>query len=157
LSRSDLAQTTCSVARTIERVGDTWTLMIVREMFLGSRRFDDLQRHTGASPHVLSQRLKHMQADGIIWARNYSERPPRQEYLLTDKGKDLWPVIVTLRAWGNKWLHEERDRPPTIITHKGCGEDTEPYLVCDKCGEPLHAHDCIGRIGPAMEAERQVR
>ncbi|MHA6261867.1 winged helix-turn-helix transcriptional regulator [Arenibacterium sp. CAU 1754] len=156
MSRSDLADTTCTTSRAVERVGETWRLMILREMFLGSRRFDDLQRNTGASPHILSQRLKGMVEDGIIRTHTYSHHPPRKEYLLTEKGRDLWPVIVMLRAWGNKWLDKSPERS-TTLTHKGCGAVSEPYLVCSACGEPMEAHDCSATIGKRLEEERQNR
>lgn len=156
MSRSDLADTSCTTSRAVERVGETWRLMILREMFLGSRRFDDLQRNTGASPHILSQRLKQMVADGIISTHTYSQHPPRKEYRLTEKGRDLWPVIVMLRAWGNKWLDKSPERS-TTLTHKGCGEVSEPYLVCSVCGEPMEAHDCSAVIGEKFEQERQYR
>jgi DNA-binding HxlR family transcriptional regulator len=91
MSRSELAQQTCTVARTVEKFGDEWTLMILRKMFLGGRRFDDLQSQTGASPHMLSQRLKRMEAIGVIKRETYSERPPRHEYALTIKGATYGP------------------------------------------------------------------
>ena len=154
MSRADLAQSNCSVARTIERVGEPWSLMILREMFLGSRRFDDLQRHTGASPHILSERLKQMCADGILQKRAYCDHPRRYEYLLTAKGRDLWPVIIALRNWGETWLGRET---AVQLRHKGCGQPTVPHMVCSDCGEPMQAHDCLADVAPVFKAERNIR
>lgn len=155
MSRADLANSLCSVARAIERVGEPWTLMILREMFLGARRFDVLQRNTGASPHSLSVRLKQLCADGIVRTRLYSDHPPRREYTLTDKGQALWPVIIALKTWGDDWLCD--DQAPAIqLTHKGCGAVTVPRMVCSECGMPMTAQDCVPHLGPAFAATRHA-
>lgn len=154
MSRADLAKTSCPVSRAVERVGDPWVLMILREVFLGSRRFDEFQRNTGASPHILSQRLKQMCADGILRKRAYSAHPLRHEYLLTEKGRDLWPVIVMLKAWGDKWLGTEG---AVTLTHKGCGHQMTPRLTCPDCGEALDARDVIADLGPDLRTERMNR
>lgn len=141
MSRADLAKSDCAVARAIERVGDPWTLMILRAMFLGARRFDQLERATGASPHILSERLKRLCADGVLRRSLYSDRPPRHEYLLTEKGRDLWSVVIMLRAWGEKWV--PRDGPTDLrLYHKQCGAEMMPQLTCPECGLAMKAHDC---------------
>lgn len=155
MSRADLSRTTCTVARTIEVVGDTWALMILREMFLGSRRFDDLQRLTGASPLILSRRLKRFEAERIIERRLYSERPPRHEYRLTRKGRDLWPVIISLKQWGDQWLDPKGPRPVTL-EHTSCGERSEPSLVCSACGDPIDATTTRFHLSAAMASERRA-
>ncbi|MCA0873367.1 helix-turn-helix transcriptional regulator [Seohaeicola saemankumensis] len=154
MSRADLANTTCAISRAVERVGDPWILMILREIFLGSRRFDEFQRHTGASPHILSQRLKQMCADGILTKRAYSDHPPRYEYVVTEKGRDLWPMLVMLKAWGDKWL--ARDGSVTL-THKACGHEMQPQLICPDCGEPLEARAVRATIQPDLAEEREKR
>ncbi|MEM1315622.1 MAG: helix-turn-helix domain-containing protein, partial [Pseudomonadota bacterium] len=146
----------CTVARATELVGEPWTLMILREMFLRSRRFDELQKYTGASPHLLSQRLKRMEAEGIVVRRRYQERPPRDEYRLTEKGRDLWPVIIALKTWGDKWRDPD-GIDPVVIVHKGCGKVTRPSLVCSECGEPMEAHDASVELDPAFADERDGR
>ncbi len=151
MARADLAKSDCAVARAIERVGDPWTLMILRAMFLGARRFDQLQQSTGASPHILSERLKRLCADDVLHRRLYSHHPPRHEYLLTEKGRDLWSVVITLRAWGEKWV--PRDGPKDLrLFHKGCGAEMMPRLACPECGAPMQAHDCqaVPNIKTAM-------
>lgn len=154
MSRSDLARTSCPVSRAVERVGDPWVLMILRELFLGSRRFDEFQSNTGASPHVLSQRLKQLCADGILHKRVYSTHPVRHEYLLTDKGRDLWPVIVMLKAWGDKWMGTQG---AVTLTHKGCGRQMTPRLSCPDCGEALDARAVTADLGPEFKSERKTR
>lgn len=155
MSRSDLAETICTVARTIEIVGDVWSLMVLREMFLGSRRFDELQQLSGASPLIVSRRLKRFEAEGIVERRLYSERPSRYEYRLTGKGRDLWPVIIALKGWGDRWL--DRAGPfPVTLQHKSCGKRTRPILVCSACGDPIHATSTHAHLSTEMARERNV-
>ena len=154
MSRSGLAQKTCTVARTVEMFGDEWTLMILREMFLGGRRFDELLRQTGASPHTLSQRLKRMEAIGVVHRETYSERPPRHEYRLTDKGRDLWAVIVSMKVWGDKWLNH--GETPVAIRHVSCGHIVVPLMCCPQCGEPMDAHDAQAHLSPEFQRERSA-
>ncbi|MEP5729373.1 MAG: helix-turn-helix domain-containing protein [Sulfitobacter sp.] len=154
MSRTDLPSQTCTIARAVAQVGDEWTLLILREMFLGTRRFDDFLRLTGMSSHLLAQRLKKLEAEGVIRREPYSERPPRYEYRLTEKGRDLWAVIIALKQWGDRWLSAE-DTPVQIV-HKTCGQVTKPQLTCSDCGEPIEAHDAEARLSQPFELERQA-
>ncbi|TDE34546.1 winged helix-turn-helix transcriptional regulator [Antarcticimicrobium sediminis] len=153
MGRADLANTSCPVSRVIERVGDPWVLMILREAFLGTRRFDDFQVQTGVSPHLLSQRLKQLCEDEILQRRAYNAHPPRYEYLLTDKGRDLWPVIIALRNWGQTWLGGET----ITLTHKACGARIDPVMTCPDCGTPLGARDVQADLSPEFKQERKTR
>src|SRR5438067_531468 len=126
----------CSVARTLEIVGEKWALLAVREVFLGNRRFDEMVRRTGAPRDTLAARLRTLTGAGILERRQYSEHPARFEYWLTDAGRDLYPVILTLMRWGDRYLAGE-DGPPVILEH-ACGHPVTPQLICDSCGEPLH-------------------
>lgn len=154
MARADLARQTCTIARAVALVGDEWTFMILREMFLGHRRFDEFLRHTGASAALLSQRLKKLEAEGVIRKEAYSERPVRHEYRLTAMGRELWPAVITLKQWGDKWLG---DGPaPVEIVHKGCGHVTEPQMTCSVCGEPMAAHDAEPRLSEHFNTERQA-
>ncbi len=154
MSRSDLATQICTYARTIELLGNEWTLMILRELFLGSRRFDELQAQTGASPHTLSQRLKRLEREGILRRESYSTRPPRHEYRLTAKGRDLWPVIIAMKNWGDSWFEE--GGTPVEIRHKSCGATVVPQMTCPDCGEPMAAHDAEPRLSPEFERAREI-
>src|SRR5437764_1645676 len=100
---SDTERTLCPVARSQELVGDRWTVLVLRELFMGNRRFDDMLVQTGATPQMLASRLKKLEAAGLIERRLYSERPKRHEYVLTAMGTDFYPVLLALRAWGEKW------------------------------------------------------
>src|SRR4051794_6710780 len=109
----------CSIARALELIGERWTILIVRDAFLGVRRFDDFQRSLGLSRGVLVDRLNRLIEAGILERRPYQERPERFEYRLTEKGRDLWPVTVALLKWGDRYYAD--DGPPRLILHRGCG------------------------------------
>ncbi|MEM7429988.1 MAG: helix-turn-helix domain-containing protein [Pseudomonadota bacterium] len=154
MSRADLKSKSCSIARAVAQVGDEWTIMILREMFLGSRRFDDFLRQTGMSSHLLAQRLKKLEQQGVIRREPYSTRPPRDEYRLTAMGRDLWPVVIALKQWGDRWLGE--GEPAVEIVHKGCGRAVRPQLICPECQAPMAAHDAEARLSPSFEREREA-
>ncbi|MEQ3709473.1 MAG: helix-turn-helix domain-containing protein [Tateyamaria sp.] len=154
MSRSDLPSHTCTIARAAAQVGDEWTILIMREMFLGTRRFDDILRLTGMSSHLLSQRLKKLEAQGVIRRELYSERPPRHEYRLTEKGLELWAVIIALKQWGDRWLSTEDT--PVQIMHKTCGNVVRPQMTCPDCGERIEAHDAEAQLSRTFELERQA-
>jgi DNA-binding HxlR family transcriptional regulator len=154
MSRSQLAENTCTAARAIELFGDAWMMMILREMFLGTRRFDDLQRLTGVSPATLSQRLKKLEEVGVVRRESYQDNPTRFEYRLTAMGRDLWPVIVSMKAWGDKWLGSG-GAPPVSIVHKQCGATVTPIMVCPDCRAPMAAHDAEPHLSSEFQHERQ--
>lgn len=141
----------CSVARTLEISGEWWTFLILRDLFKGVRRFDDMQRNTGIARNILSDRLRTLIEHGIIERRLYQERPERFEYRLTEKGIDLYPVIIALMRWGDCWEADEHG-PPVILTHKPCGHDVMPVLACPDCGEPVRAREMTWRASDAVEA-----
>lgn len=158
MSKSDLAAKTCTLARAVEIVGDGWTLMILREMFLGIRRFDDFQRQTGASPALISGRLRKMEEAGLIRREAYSAHPPRFEYRLTDMGKALWPAIIALKTWGDEWVDGPVDgrATPVEIIHKSCGNVIVPQMTCPDCGEAMAAHDAHARLSAPFFSERRA-
>ena len=137
----------CSVARTLEVIGERWTMLVLREAFFRVRRFEDFQRNTGAARNILSDRLRRLVDHGILERRQYQERPPRFEYRLTEKGVDLYPVLVSLMQWGDKHAPGEMG-PPVLLEHRTCGNVTTPALVCSECGEPLAARDMRALPGP---------
>ena len=154
MGRAALSSQTCTLARAVALVGDEWTILILRELFLGTRRFDEFLRQAGMSPHLLSQRLKKLETEGIVKRHAYSERPPRHEYRLTKMGQALWPAIISLKQWGDDWLGDEE--VPVRLRHKACGHDTRPHLTCPECGEPMTARDCEARLSEAYAAERSA-
>ena len=120
----------CSVARTLEIVGEKWALLAVREVFLGNRRFDEMVRKTGAPRDTMTARLKTLVAAGVLERRPVSEHPPRFEYRLTPAGLDLYPVIVSLMQWGDRWLQDAG--PPVQLTHEDCGARITAQLRCER-------------------------
>ncbi len=153
MSRTSLSSQSCSIARAVAQVGDPWTIMILREMFLGTRRFDSFLRLTGMSSHLLTQRLRKLEGLGAIRREAYCERPLRYEYRLTAMGRDLWPIIIAFKKWGDHWLGE--GNPSVQLVHKGCGAITSPNLTCSDCGEPMEAHDASAT--PTKDFERERR
>jgi DNA-binding HxlR family transcriptional regulator len=143
----EIGDLSCSVARALSVVGDRWTLLILRDCFLGARRFDQFEASLGLSPHLLSTRLAKLVDEGILVRRPYQSQPVRHEYRLTDKGRDLHPVIAALVRWGDRWM-AGADGPPAIFVHKACGHATTPELVCSECGERLAARDLEIRLRP---------
>jgi DNA-binding HxlR family transcriptional regulator len=146
VERKSFAGMHCSVAQCLEVVGDWWTPLIIRDVFIGVRRFDEFQQRLGISRNILIQRLTSLVDHGILEKRPYSEHPPRYEYRLTEKGRDLWPVLVAMRQWGDKYAAP--DGPPVVMIHKACGNASEAVMTCSSCGEPLSQHDVTVRPGP---------
>ncbi|HQQ70718.1 MAG TPA: helix-turn-helix domain-containing protein [Alicycliphilus sp.] len=155
---TEVGDSVCPVARALAVVGDRWTLLIVRELFLGARRFEEFQAQTGMSSHLLSTRLKRLEGDGIVQRRPYSERPPRHEYRLTAKGLDLYPLLLSLKSWGEKWgALEPEAAPALVITHRQCGHEISLQLTCPTCHEPYGPRDANVTLGERFQAERQAR
>jgi DNA-binding HxlR family transcriptional regulator len=138
---------TCSIARSLEVVGERWSLLILRSVALGAHRFDDLQRALGVTRSVLSTRLGRLVDEGVLERRRYSEHPPRDAYHLTAKGAELWPVLVHLLRWGDRH-YPEPGGPPRLLEHRGCGGHPDLHLHCDRCGEPLEREDIRTLPGP---------
>lgn len=139
----------CSIARALEVLGDRWTILLVRDAFLGLRRFDDFQRDLGVARNVLADRLGRLVDEGVLERRRYQERPERFEYRLTEKGRRLWPVTMALLNWGDRYY--AADGPPRIVRHRGCGGGVSDHLTCDRCGAPLELADVEAVFGPGAE------
>lgn len=124
-------------------------MLVLREAFFGVRRFEELRKNTGAAKNILADRLGRLVDAGILRRERYTERPPRDEYRLTEKGLDLYPVIVTLAQWGGKWGDLELGAA-VELQHRSCGAIVEPTLACPGCGKPVSARDMRALPGPAM-------
>ena len=133
---ADYSSQRCSVAAALEVVGDPWTLLIIRDAFSGVKRFEDWQTRLGVARNVLASRLKLLVQHGVLERRRYSERPPRHEYRLTARGRDLYPVMMALTAWGDKHAYSECGGPVRMV-HATCGEEIRPVITCGGCGEPV--------------------
>lgn len=137
-----MAETTvreCSVARTLEVVGEKWTLLVVRELLLGNRRFDGIVARTGGSRDILAARLRKLEQHGLIERRPYQERPVRYEYRLTELGASLQPVVTVLREWGDE--HLAGDEGPPVVFRHSCGAALRAVVVCAECGEGVRGRD----------------
>ena len=126
-----------SVSRALRVIGDKWSFMVAREAFFGVRRYDQLQASLSIAPNILTDRLSRLVAKGIFQKRLYQHAPQRFEYVLTPMGRDLYGPFITMMAWGDRW--QARGKPPLILTHRVCGRDFEPMVICDKCGRPINA------------------
>jgi DNA-binding HxlR family transcriptional regulator len=130
---------TCSVARTLEVVGEKWALLAIREVFLGARRFEEMVQNIGAPRDTLAARLRTLVEHGILERRRYSDHPPRDEYVLTPAGRDLYPVIISLMQWGDR--HRPLDSGPPMVLDHSCGHRLEPVWDCGHCGQPIDARE----------------
>ena len=146
---SDIDDANCSVARTLDAIGDRWTLLVLREAFYGVRRFEQMQRNLGIARNILAARLQNLVGHGILERRRYQERPERFEYRLTRKGLDLYPPLVTLMQWGDAYMADEAG-PAVRLVHKTCGQDADPRLACGHCGEALDACEVRVEAGPGL-------
>lgn len=154
--RSDYDGQTCSIARTLEIVGERWTMLVLRDVFLGLRRFDEIQADLGIARNTLSARLDKLVAEGILERRRYQERPPRDEYLLTEKGLDLWPVVVSLMQWGDRYAATDAG-PPVVLRHRDCGGEVTGHRTCAECREPLGPRDVVAEVGPGAAPDHPLR
>src|SRR3954452_18483703 len=143
----------CSIARSLEIVGERWTLLVLRDAFLGVRRFEDFQRSLGVARNVLTDRLGRLVDEGVLERVRYQERPERFEYRLTEKGRDLWPVTMALLRWGDR--HYATEGPPRLIRHRGCGGHVTEHLCCDRCGADLELREVEGVVGPGAGRHRE--
>ncbi|MCG7585192.1 helix-turn-helix domain-containing protein, partial [Photobacterium sp. OFAV2-7] len=137
------------MARAISVFGDRWTLLILREIFLKVRRFSELQRTLGISKHRLSDRLNRLVDDGVLYKEMYDETHKRFEYKLTEKGLDLYPIIIMITRWGDKWLVDE-DGVTLEHMHKGCEQPANPKVCCSQCGEEMNARNSYAVPGPGI-------
>ncbi len=147
----DIDQQTCSVARALSVVGERWTLLILRDAFLGTRRFDQFQSNLGITRHRLSERLSKLVDQGVLVKVPYQERPLRHEYRLTRKGLGLYPVLMSLATWGDEWMDKGLGAPLEHV-HQRCNAVTKAVLTCNDCGEMLRPEEVRPRLGPALRA-----
>ena len=140
----------CSIARTLELVGERWSLLVIRDVLLGNRRFDEIQASLGIARNVLTNRLQRLVDEGILEPRPYQRKPERFEYFLTEKGLDLWPVLVAIMGFGDRHLSGEGEEPVRIV-HKDCGGRVNDRRICESCGAWLEVRDAqaVPREAPA--------
>lgn len=154
---SSLPDTLCPIARAEAIVGDRWTVLVLRELFMGSHRFDEIQAQTTGTPQMIAARLKNLEADGMVMRQRYNERPPRYEYHLTEKGQAVYPVVMALRAWGETWCKSPEEGLAVVYTHASCNHPAGLGPLCEHCGEPLQRKDLVSLPAEAYAAEREAR
>jgi DNA-binding HxlR family transcriptional regulator len=140
----------CSIARTVELIGDRWTPLVLRDVALGISRFDAIQRNLGISRKVLTERLQTLVDQGVVSKTPYQHNPPRHDYALTEKGTDLAMVLVAIQVFGDKWEFGESG-PPLQWRHLACGQISTPVPCCDHCGEPVRPGDAVPLRGPSFD------
>ncbi|WP_062651771.1 winged helix-turn-helix transcriptional regulator [Streptomyces maremycinicus] len=141
----------CSIARTVDILGDGWTLLVLREVFYGESRFDGFVDSLGIARNTLTDRLRRLEDAGLLQRSPYQSDPVRHEYLATDKGRDFFGVLAAINAWGDRWLADDAGIP-VVMHHTACGHDTRAKVICSSCGEPLHRQDVTVRTGPGYPA-----
>jgi DNA-binding HxlR family transcriptional regulator len=146
MQRTDFSEMRCSIARTLDVIGEPWSPLILRDIWVGLSRFEQLQADLGISRKVLTERLNHLVDRDVIERRPYDQRP-RYEYVLTDRGRELVDVLMVMVAWGDKWLAGTAG-PPVLYRHHACGEVSHVELSCSHCGKPMHANDIDVLPGP---------
>ena len=145
MKHEELSEVYCSLARTWAVIGERWTMLIIREAFRGTRRFDGFQQRLSVGRNVLSNRLVRLTDEGVFERVRYQESPDRYEYRLTQKGMDLYPVLLMLMRRGDRY---KVDAPPVRLVHKHCGKEASPELRCGHCGEPVDYHSLRAEYAP---------
>ena len=146
MQRTNFREMACSIARTLDVIGEPWSPLILRDIWVGFSRFEQLQADLGISRKVLTERLNHLVDQGVLERHPYDRRP-RYEYRLTDKGAELVDLLMVMVDWGDKWLAGDAG-PPVLYRHHACGEISSVELRCAHCGEPMHAGDVELLAGP---------
>jgi DNA-binding HxlR family transcriptional regulator len=153
MKRSSVAHLNCSIAQSLEIVGEWWTLLVLRNVMLGQRRFDEIQASLGIARNILSDRLGTLVDHRLLERVKYQDAPERFEYWLTERGRDLFPVVVALMNWGDQ--HAAPNGAPMLVRHE-CGA-TESVLVCASCGEPIRLDNVRAQAGPGYRRPASLR
>jgi DNA-binding HxlR family transcriptional regulator len=147
MKRVDTSDWPCTVARATAVLGDHWNVLIMRQACLGVRRFDDFQRDLGIGRNMLTLRLNGLVDEDMLRRVEYQQRPPRHEYRLTDKGRDVYPILAAMAAWGERWLSGP-EGPPIKLHHTTCHHDMRAVVVCSECAQPLDVREVQVLAGP---------
>ena len=153
---NDYDKQPCSIAGALAIVGERWSLLIIRDIFLGLRRFDEIQANLGIARNVLQARLTRLVDEGVLERRLYHERPPRNEYRLTEKGLDLWPTVIALMSWGDRHAPPPGG-PAVLIYHEGCGGALDDRRICTVCGVRVSVREAMALPGPGATPDHPLR
>jgi DNA-binding HxlR family transcriptional regulator len=152
MQRTQFGDMACSIARTLDVIGEPWSPLILRDIYVGINRFEQIQQELGISRKVLTERLKWLVESEVLQRHAYSERPPRYEYRLTAKGLELCDLLLVMVRWGDRWTAGAAG-PPVLYRHHACGQVSHVELRCSVCGEPMHAADVDVLPGPGAAPE----
>jgi DNA-binding HxlR family transcriptional regulator len=147
MKRKSFGNMQCPIARSLERVGEWWSILILRDALHGLTRFDEFQESLGIAPNMLTRRLNALVESGLLERRRYSEHPPRDEYLLTERGRDFRPVVLSLLAWGNR--HFAPEGASVMLVNRETGAAVDPILADPATGRPVNEPDYVLAPGPA--------
>ena len=156
MQRTSFKDMACSLARSLEIAGEWWTPLVLRDIWMGRTRFEEIQTNLDISRKLLAERLDTLVREGVLRRQRYETRPPRYEYRLTEKGEELMVVLLALLSWGDRWTAKKAG-PPALIRHLGCGETVEAEVKCSSCGEALRARDVLLEPGPGLKFGRGAR
>ena len=151
MQRTSFGEMACSIARTLEVIGEPWSPLVLRDVWVGMNRFDQLQADLGISRKVLTERLNHLVDEGVLERHPYDNRP-RYEYRLTEKGTELVDLLMVMVGWGDKWLAGEAG-PPVLYRHHACGKISHVEPRCSECEQPMHATDIDLLPGPGAASK----
>jgi DNA-binding HxlR family transcriptional regulator len=155
MARGDFGTMHCSMARALDVIGDPWTPLVIRDLYLGLTRFDELVTDLGLARNLLSRRLDHLVERGVVERRRYRDHPPRYDYRLTAAGRDIVPILIALTAWGDRWVGPN-EGPPIRFRH-ACGKIVEPAVTCPSCNAPFTLSSVTPLPGPGHGSARGTR
>jgi DNA-binding HxlR family transcriptional regulator len=147
MKRTDTSQWPCTIARSADVLGDHWNLLLIRQACFGTRRFDDFQRALGIGRNILTLRLNRLVDEGMLARVEYQHAPPKFEYRLTAKGREVYPILAAMAAWGERWLTGPEGTPLTLH-HTTCKHDMHAVVVCSECAEPIDVRQVKAKAGP---------
>jgi DNA-binding HxlR family transcriptional regulator len=156
MQRTSFRDMSCSIARSVDVAGEWWTPLVLRDIWMGRTRFEEIQQNLDISRKLLADRLDTLVRERVVGRKRYQDRPPRYEYLLTEKGEELMVVLLALLSWGDRWT-AKRAGPPMLMRHEGCGELVEAEVRCSSCDEPLRAREVMLEPGPGLKMGRGAR
>jgi DNA-binding HxlR family transcriptional regulator len=151
VTRTDTSNWPCTIARSVDLLGEGWTLLVIRQACLGTRRFEDFQRELAIGRNILTLRLNRLVDEGLLRRVEYQQRPVRHEYRLTEKGRDVYPILAAMAAYGDKWLVGP-EGTPLVLHHTGCDHDMHAMVTCSKCAQPIDVREVQARPGPGFAA-----
>jgi DNA-binding HxlR family transcriptional regulator len=155
VKRTDTSGWPCTIARSVDVLGDHWNLLLIRQACLGSRRFGDFQRALGIGRNILTQRLNRLVDEGMLDRVEYQRSPARHEYRLTQKGREAYPILAAMAAWGDRWLTGP-EGTPLILHHEPCDHDMHAEVVCSECAAPIALRDVRAKAGPGYRRPQPV-